>query len=93
MNADLAQVFPALALFLVSTALTIACIWAATRLTPWFLGERCSPPTVRSFFLDPHADVLMSRERMAILGLAIALLLAVLLALTCAIRFGGVTLL
>jgi hypothetical protein len=89
MNAELAQVFPAIVLFLVSLALTVGCLWAARRMAPWFIGDRVEVPSVRSFFLDPSADTDLSAVRVATLLIAAVLVLAVLLAVTCVVRFGG----
>ena len=90
MSAELAQVFPAIALFAFSLGLTVVCLWAARRLAPWFIGDRAEVPSVRSFFLDPSADSDVSPARLATLLIAAVLVLAVLLAMTCVIRFGGV---
>ncbi len=92
MNAELAQVFPAITLFLVSLVLTASCLWVAGKLTPWFTGSRSDIPTVRSYFLEPAAEQEMTPTRLVTLLIAAALLLAVLLAMACAVRFGGVVL-
>lgn len=93
MNAELAQVGPAMILFLISLALTVVCLWAARKLTPWFIGKGADTPTVRSYFLDPAAETDMTRERFVTLMIAAALMLGVLLAMACVVRFGGVALL
>jgi hypothetical protein len=92
MNAELAQVFPAIALFIVSLVLTVGCLWAARRMAPWFIGQRTEVPSVRSFFLDPSADSDVSPARVVTILIAAVLVLAVLLAVTCVLRFGGLAL-
>jgi hypothetical protein len=93
MNAELAAVFPAVTLFVFSLALTAASLWLGARLAPWFLQERFDPPTVRSYFLEPSAETELTRARVVTVLLGSAILLAVLLALAVAVKFGGVKLL
>jgi len=93
MNAELAQVFPAITLFLISVVLTASCLWVAGKLTPWFTGTRSDIPTVRSYFLEPVAEQAMTSTRLVTLMIAAALLLAILLTMAIAIRFGGVAVL
>jgi len=93
MNAELAQVFPAITLFLISLLLTASCLWVAGKLTPWFTGDRSDIPTVRSYFLEPAAEQTMTRTRVVTMLIAVALLLTILLTMACAVRFGGVALL
>jgi hypothetical protein len=93
MNADLAQVFPAITLFVISIVLTASCLWVAGKLTPWFTGTRSDTPTVRSYFLEPAAEQAMNRTRLVTLTIAAALLLAILLTMAIAVRFGGMALL
>ena len=63
MNGELADVFPAVTMLLASVIATAFSLWIGTRTAPWFLNERCEPPTVRSYFLDPTADIEMTRVR------------------------------
>ena len=93
MNAELAQVFPALTLFLISVVLTASCLWVAGKLTRWFTGTRSDIPTVRSYFLEPAAEQAMTPTRLVTLMIAAALLLAILLTMAIAVRFGGVAVL
>lgn len=92
MNAFGGLVFPALALFLASLVLTAVSLWIGGRLAPWFLRESVEPPSVRSYFLDPMADIDVNRARMVTLGIATAIMLFVLLVIAVAVRFGGVAL-
>ncbi len=53
---------PGIAIFLASLVLTCASLWIGARLAPWFLKEPAEPPpTVRSYFLDPAAEMNMTR--------------------------------
>ena len=63
MSGELAVVIPAVTMFLASVMATAFSLWIGTRTAPWFLNERCEPPTVRSYFLDPAADIEMTRVR------------------------------
>jgi hypothetical protein len=92
MNAYSELVFPALALFSASLVLTVISLWIAGRLAPWFLQEAADPPTVRSYFLDPMADVDMTKVRVVTMMIATAIMLFALLIITIAVRFGGVAL-
>jgi len=85
-------VFPALALFSASLVLTAISLWIAGRLAPWFLQEAAEPPSVRSYFLDPMADVDMTRVRIVTMLIATAIMLFALLIIAIAVRFGGVAL-
>jgi hypothetical protein len=89
MNALDELVFPGVLLFFASLVLTSFSLWIAGRLTPWFLQEAVQPPSLRSYFLEPSADVGLDRVRFTTLGIASAIMLAVLLALAIAVRFGG----
>ncbi len=92
MNAVGELLFPGIALFLASLVLTGLSLWVAGRLAPWFLQEAWDPPSLRSYFFDPMAETDIARGRVVTLLIACAIMLAVLLAITVAVRFGGVTL-
>jgi hypothetical protein len=92
MNAVGELVFPAFGLFLGSLVLTAISLWIGGRLAPWFLKEAADPPTVRSYFLDPMADVDLSRARIVTMLIATAIMLFALLVIAVAVRFGGVPL-
>jgi len=93
MNADLAMVFPAIALFSISLLLTGASLWAGGKLAPWFMGEGFQAPTVRSYFTDLSADMDLTRGRVVTALIALAIMLTALLAMAIAVKFGGVALL
>jgi hypothetical protein len=92
MNAELAVVFPAVSMFLVSLVATAFSLFLGTRMAPWFVNERCEPPTVRSYFLDPAADTEMTRVRVVSALIAAAILLGMLLVMALAVKVGGVSL-
>jgi hypothetical protein len=92
MNVYAGLVFPALALFSSSLVLTAISLWVAGRMAPWFLKEAIEPPTVRSYFLEPMADVDMTRVRVVTMLIATAIMLFALLIIAIAVRFGGVAL-
>ena len=92
MNAELAVVFPAVTMFLVSLMATAFSLYLGTRMAPWFLNERSEPPTVRSYFLDPAADTEMTRVRVVSALIAAAILLSMLLVMALAVKVGGVSL-
>jgi hypothetical protein len=92
MNAVGDLVFPAFALFLASLVLTAISLWVGGRLAPWFLKEAVEPPTVRSYFFEPMADVDLGKARMVTLLIATAIMLFALLVMAVAVRFGGVPL-
>ena len=89
MNGELAIVFPAASMFLASIVATAFSLWIRTRAAPWFLNERCEPPTVRSYFLDPAADLEMTRVRVVAALLAAAILMTMLLGVALAVKVGG----
>lgn len=89
MNGELAIVFPAASMFLASIVATAFSLWIGTRAAPWFLNERCEPPTVRSYFLDPAADLEMTRVRVVAALLAAAILMTMLLGVALAVKVGG----
>lgn len=92
MFAGIDTVIPTLAMFIVSLAMTVVSLWIGGRMAPWFLKERFDPPTVRSYFMQPDAEMEITRGRMvSVLGAA-AVLLAMLLVMAVAVRFGGVAL-
>jgi hypothetical protein len=89
MSGELAIVFPAASMFLASIVATAFSLWIGTRAAPWFLNERCEPPTVRSYFLDPAADLEMTRVRVVAALLAAAILMTMLLGVALAVKVGG----
>ena len=89
MNALAGELVPVLGLFGVALALTGWAFWIAGRLAPWFLKETFEPPTVRSFFLDPLADLDMTRSRLVTIGIAAAIILAALLSFVFAAKLQG----
>lgn len=93
MNAELGMVFPAIALFSMSLMLTALSLWVAGRLAPWFLQESFDPPTMRSYFLDPAADMDLTRGRIVTALIALSIMLTVLLVMASAVKFGGIQLL
>jgi hypothetical protein len=92
MGAFVGLVFPGFGLFAASLLLTLASLWIGERLAPWFLRDSYDPPSVRSYFLDPGADMEMSRGRIVSVLIATAIMLAVLLAMAIAVKFGGIAL-
>jgi hypothetical protein len=92
MNAVGELVFPAFGLFLASLVLTAISLWVGGRLAPWFLKEAVEPPSVRSYFLDPMADIDLTRVRLVTMLIATAIMLFALLLIAIAVRFGGVPL-
>ena len=92
MNADLAIVFPAIVLFSVSLVLTGISLWMGGKLAPWFLDESFEPQTVRSYFMDLSADMEISRGRVVTALIALAIMLAALLVIATAVKFGGIAL-
>ena len=91
MNALAGDMVPAVVLFCVAVALTAWALWLAGRLAPWFLKQSFEPPTVRSFFLDPMADIDMTRGRLVTAGIAAAIVLAVALSFVVAAKLQGWT--
>ena len=89
MNAEFAVVFPAVTMFFVSVMATAFSLWLGTRMAPWFVDERCDPPTVRSYFLDPAADTDLTRVRVVAALVAAAILLSMLLVMAVAVKMGG----
>jgi hypothetical protein len=92
MNADIGLLFPTLVMFVASLAMTGIALWLGGRMAPWFLKERCEPPTVRSYFIDPGAESHLTSARIVTALAAMAILLAMLLAIAVAVRYGGVSL-
>lgn len=86
---DTAEAIAYLALFAISVILTGMSLWAAGRLTPWFMREAIEPPSVRSFFFEPFADTNMTRVRLVMSGLALAIVLASMLAFAVTARMMG----
>lgn len=92
MFAGLETAAPAAAMFTFSLLMTAAALWIGGRIAPWFLKERFDPPTVRSYFAEPGADMDLTRARVVTALAAVAILLAMLLALAVAVKFGGLSL-
>jgi hypothetical protein len=61
----------------------------AGKLAPWFLEERFEPPSVRSYFLDPTADSVLTRGRIVTVLIATAIMLSLLLVIAAIVKFGG----
>lgn len=91
MAAGFDGVVAVMAMFLLSVLMTAASLWIGGRMAPWFLKGRFDPPTVRSYFLSPASEMNFTRERMVTALAALAVLLAMLLALAVAVRFGGMS--
>lgn len=91
MNALAGEMVSAFGLFGVAVALTGWAFWLAGRLAPWFLKQSFEPPTVRSFFLDPMADIDKTRGRLVTAGIAGAIVLAVVLSFVIAAKLQGWT--
>ena len=87
---DAGLLAPGIAIFLASLALTVASLWVGARLAPWFLKEPSEPPTVRSYFFDPAAEMNMTKVRITTVLIASAILLFALLVIAIAVKFGGV---
>ena len=80
-----------LLLFVPSLALTVASLWLAARLTPWFLKQRqTEPPNVRSFFFDFVSESEPNHARMTTVLIAAGIILSVLTPVVCLIRLGGI---
>ena len=69
--------------------MTAVSLWIGGRLAPWFLKDGAAPPTVRSYFLEPAAELNMTQVRVATLLIASAIMLFVLLLIAIAVKFGG----
>jgi hypothetical protein len=93
MNADVAMVFPAIVLFSASLLLTGVSLWVGGKLAPWFMGEGFESPTVRSYFTDLSADMDLTKGRVVMALIALAIMLTALLVMAIAVKFGGVALL
>ena len=87
---DAGLLAPGIAIFLASLVLTVASLWIGARLAPWFLKEPAEPPTVRSYFLDPAAEMNMTKVRVTTALIASSILLFALLVIAIAVKFGGV---
>jgi hypothetical protein len=91
---DAGLLAPGIAIFMASLLLTIVSLWIGARLAPWFLKEPSEPPpTVRSYFLEPAAELNMTRVRITTMLIASAILLFALLIIAIAVKFGGVAVL
>ena len=94
MNAEVAMVFPAIVLFSVSSGPDRRFPLARRASSrPWFLQENFDPPTMRSYFFDPAADMDLTRGRVVSVLIALAIMLAALLAIALVVKVGGVALL
>lgn len=93
MNADAAMVFPAIVLFSASFLLTGVSLWVGGKLAPWFMGEGFEPPTVRSYFTDLSADMDLTKGRVVMALIALAIMLTALLVMAIVVKFGGIALL
>lgn len=91
MNAEVTMVFPAIVLFPLSLVLTLFSLWIAGKLAPWFLRESFDPPTMRSYFLDPAADMDLTKARVVTALIAMAIMLSFLLVMAIAVKFGGMS--
>ena len=89
MNALAGELVPIFGLFGSAVALTGWAFWIAGRLAPWFLNESFEPPTVRSFFLNPMADLDMTRGRLVTAGIAATIILAAVLSFVIAAKLQG----
>jgi hypothetical protein len=89
MNALAGELVPAFGLFAFAVGLTGWAFWVAARLAPWFLKESFEPPTVRSFFFEPMADVDITRGRLVTTGIATAIVLAAVLSFVIAAKLQG----
>lgn len=88
---DAGLLAPGIAIFLASLGLTVASLWIGARLAPWFLKEPSEPPpTVRSYFLEPSAEMNMTKVRITTVLIASAILLFALLVIAIAVKLGGV---
>lgn len=83
------DLIPTMTLLALSVVLTAASLWAGGRLAPWFLQETVEAPTLKSFFFSFEADTEFDRVRMAVCGLGLAVMLAVLLAVAIGARLMG----
>jgi hypothetical protein len=90
MQAGLGEVLPAMVMFGLSLTMTAIALWVGGRMAPWFLKERFEPPTVRSYFMQPSAESDLNAARVVTVLAAMAVLLAMLLGLAVAVKFGGV---
>ncbi len=93
MNADVAMVFPAIVLFSASMMLTGVSLWLGGKMAPWFMGEGFEAPTVRSYFTDLSADMDLTKGRVVTAMIALAIMLAALLTMAVAVKFGGIAVL
>lgn len=92
MNAEVAMVFLAIVLFSMSLGLTGVSLWLGGKLAPWFLQESFDPPTMRSYFLDPGAEMDLTRGRVVSILIALAIMLTALLAMALLVKVGGIAL-
>lgn len=70
-------------------ALTGLCLWIGSRMTPWFLKETISAPTVRTLLLSDDEAEVSVRVRIAACGLSMAVMLAALLTIVLVARTAG----
>lgn len=93
MNAEVGMLFPAIVLFSMSLVLTAFSLWMAGKLAPWFLQESFDPPTMRSYFFEPRADMDLTKARVVTVLIALAIMLTALLIMAISVKFGGTPLL
>jgi hypothetical protein len=72
-----------------AVALTAVCLWAGSRLTPWFLKEPMTAPRVRTLLLSDDEMEVSIRVRITACGLSMAIMLAALLTIVLAARAAG----
>lgn len=69
--------------------LTAVCLWAGSRLTPWFLKESMTAPRVRTLLLSDDEMEVSLRVRITACGLSMAVMLAALLTIVLVARATG----
>ena len=70
-------------------ALTAVCLWAGSRMTPWFLRESMNAPRVRTLLMSDDEMEVSLRVRITACGLSMAVMLAALLTLVLVARASG----
>jgi hypothetical protein len=69
--------------------LTAVCLWIGSRMTPWFLKETITAPSVRTLLLSDDETEVSFRVRIAACGLSMAVMLGALLAIVLVARSTG----
>lgn len=69
--------------------LTAICLWAGSRMTPWFLKETITAPSIRTLLLSDDEAEVSVRVRIAACGLSMAVMLGALLAIVLVARTAG----